>query len=206
VKRGDQPVYYYGLMTPLYEFMPLILGLLGAAWLALKGDALRRWLLFWTGAIFVGLSVAGEKMPWLEVHIALPLVLVAAVTLAAMIERLRFEGRDWLDAAAVALLAAAGTLLLLEGSGGLRVAGVVLYAGVGGWGLMALVRDGRQAFARATLALSVALLLTLTARDNGRVQEQRYARRDDGLHAVGAGHPGAARPDRRAGEGERPRV
>src|SRR5690606_4282754 len=33
VQRGDQPVYYYSILTPLYEFLPLLLTRGGAFWL-----------------------------------------------------------------------------------------------------------------------------------------------------------------------------
>jgi predicted membrane-bound mannosyltransferase len=48
--------------------------------LALRKDLFRSFLAFWAAAIFFGLSASGEKMPWLEVHIALPLALLAALT------------------------------------------------------------------------------------------------------------------------------
>lgn len=78
VRRGDQPAYYYALLLPVYEFLPLLLALVGSVLLISRGDRFTWFLLFWTVAIFFGLSWAGEKMPWLTVHIALPLALVGA--------------------------------------------------------------------------------------------------------------------------------
>jgi len=37
--RGNQPVYYYALMSPLYEYLPLLLTLGGALVIALRGDS-----------------------------------------------------------------------------------------------------------------------------------------------------------------------
>jgi DNA-binding beta-propeller fold protein YncE len=166
VKRGNQPDYYYAILTPLYEFLPLLLALGGAAWLALRGDSLKRWLLFWIAGSFIGLSVAGEKMPWLEVHIALPLALAAAVALAAAADRLDLTGRRWLTAAAAGVLSAAAVLLIVEGHSGsvTRFAGWVLAAGLLGWTLASLVTGGLQGLGRAALAVFVAALLTLTVR------------------------------------------
>ena len=166
VRRGNQPSYYYGLLTPLYEFLPLLLALGGAAWLALRGDALRRWLLFWPAGIFVGLSLAGEKMPWLEVHIALPLALAGGVALAAAMDRFELSGRRWLTAAGLAGISAAAVLLLVEGGSSrtLELAGWAIGAALVVWTLVALIRGGFNGFARSALAVLVAALLTLTVR------------------------------------------
>src|SRR5204862_7255833 len=54
-----------------------------------RKDLFRSFLTFWVGSIFFGLSAAGEKMPWLEVHIALPLALLAALTVNEALAGLR---------------------------------------------------------------------------------------------------------------------
>ena len=41
-------------------------------------DALSRFLFYWTLAALFAFTLAGEKMPWLNVHLALPLSLLAA--------------------------------------------------------------------------------------------------------------------------------
>ncbi len=139
VKRGNQPQYYYALLTPLYEFLPLLIGAAGAAWLALRGDSLRRWLVFWLVGIFIGLSIAGEKMPWLETHIALPLVLMAAVTLAKALDLLELRGAHWRTAIAGAAVTVAAVMLMVDGSGAAEVAGYALAAGLGVWLLASLL-------------------------------------------------------------------
>ncbi|MYE45412.1 MAG: TIGR03663 family protein [Chloroflexi bacterium] len=78
VQRGKQPLHYYVVMLPAYEFLALVPALIGGAWLLWRGDALMRLLVWWLLGIFVLLSLAGEKMPWLNVHLALPLALIAA--------------------------------------------------------------------------------------------------------------------------------
>ena len=134
VRRGNQPDYYYALVTPLYEFLPLLLTLVGGIWLVASGNSLSRWLLFWLVSMFVGLSVAGEKMPWLEVHIALPLALAGAVALARLIELLEFKSALRLTTLAAALLTAAAVLLLVDRpSQFAEIAGWVLGAGLVGW-------------------------------------------------------------------------
>ncbi|MFQ5946834.1 MAG: 6-bladed beta-propeller, partial [Anaerolineae bacterium] len=92
VRRGTQPAYYYFLLIPIYEFLPVALALLAGV-----GYFLRRrlvpvkrnpeaiqikalfvpWLLFWIAGAFAIYSWAGEKMPWLSIHLTLPIVLLA---------------------------------------------------------------------------------------------------------------------------------
>jgi hypothetical protein len=146
VRRGNQPGYYYALLTPLYEFLPMLLAFGGAAWLLVRGDSLRRWLLFWLVATFVGLTLAGEKMPWLETHIALPLALVAALTLSKAIDLLDLTGRRWLTAAGAAATTAFAAILVVEGEGALRLIGAAAFAGLGLWLIACLVREAPRGF------------------------------------------------------------
>jgi predicted membrane-bound mannosyltransferase/DNA-binding beta-propeller fold protein YncE len=139
-RRGDQPAYYYALLTPLYEFLPLIAAAGGTLWLALRGDSLRRWLLFWLVGIFIGLSLAGEKMPWLEVHVALPLTLLAALSIARAVEALDFEGRWW-PAASAATATAAAVYLMVDEDGVLQVLGFAVAAGLLVWLIASFSRD-----------------------------------------------------------------
>jgi predicted membrane-bound mannosyltransferase/DNA-binding beta-propeller fold protein YncE len=146
VKRGNQPGYYYALLTPLYEFLPLLIAFAGAAWLLVRGDALRRWFLFWLVATFLGLTLAGEKMPWLETHIALPLALVASLVLAKALDVLEINGRRWLSVAGAAATAAFATVLVVEGDGVVQFIGVLAFAGLGGWLIACLVREPPSGF------------------------------------------------------------
>lgn len=114
VKRGGQPWYYYGLIVPLYEFLPLLLSGLGV--ITLAGRGLRRrsldpssddsltsisaplpirsqWLLFiafWSISVWVIFTWAGEKMPWLSTHFTTPMCILGGWYLA---ERLKVV--DW---------------------------------------------------------------------------------------------------------------
>ncbi len=106
VRRGGQPWYYYLVLLPLYEFLPLFLALLGGVRYLLGFDQRREeeqrdpgslgrtafstFLLWWAIAVFPIYSWAGEKMPWLIVHLALPLILWAGYTMGRIA-----EGSDW---------------------------------------------------------------------------------------------------------------
>ncbi len=126
VKRGGQPWYYYLALFPLYEFLPILLGMGGAIWLFIRwrrapvaakavtltvveagqgaadaagGSALSveaapsvpvlPLLLYWSVMAFAMYSVAGEKMPWLLLHLAVPLQLFAGWALAELLPK------DW---------------------------------------------------------------------------------------------------------------
>ena len=117
VKRGNQPGYYYALFISLYEFLPLILALCGIGVYAAKGDRRQKspqieglsnlpsipfvpLLIVWFVLTFVMYSWAGEKMPWLMIHIAIPMQLLAGWTAAHLFETdwkaLREKGGLWL--------------------------------------------------------------------------------------------------------------
>ncbi|MCS7056649.1 MAG: TIGR03663 family protein [Thermoflexales bacterium] len=89
VQRGNQPWYYYFLLVPMYEYTVLVGALCAMATLAVRSllklrarlrllVELRRqrfplFLAWWTVATWIIYTIAGEKMPWLVVHFALPM-------------------------------------------------------------------------------------------------------------------------------------
>ena len=95
VERGGQPWYYYTLVQiPVYEYLPAIGALLAGWWVLLRarntsGNQKRvvqanhrefraiPFLGYWVVAALVVYTFAGEKMPWLTVHIALPMILAS---------------------------------------------------------------------------------------------------------------------------------
>ncbi len=80
--RGDQPWYYYDLLMPAYEFLPLVICIGGAWWSIVRGDAFSRFLWVWLVGMWAGLSWGSEKMPWLNTHLALPACVLAGWTVA----------------------------------------------------------------------------------------------------------------------------
>ena len=128
VQRGNQPGFYYLMLLPLYEFLALVPALAGAVWLLWRGDRLTRLLVWWFVATLVTLSFAGEKMPWLTVHLAVPLAFLAGRALgAALPPAVRWLRSDratvWGWAGAGVAVAAAGLALTLS----LRTAGDVSF-------------------------------------------------------------------------------
>lgn len=122
VGRGGQPWFYYLLLGGLYELLPLLLAAAGGMVVLRRRRAgpgaaepaarLLDFLVWWLLASAVLYTVAGEKMPWLLVHIALPACLLGGWALVRWAERLsrRPRWRRALGAAAIslALLATAG--------------------------------------------------------------------------------------------------
>jgi uncharacterized protein (TIGR03663 family) len=81
VARGGQPWYYYLLLIPLYEQIGLVFGLVGIVRCLLRPTRFRLFLVYWLfGNLFI-YSWAAEKMPWLMIHMTMPLMLLAAVGL-----------------------------------------------------------------------------------------------------------------------------
>ncbi|MBI4306342.1 MAG: TIGR03663 family protein, partial [Chloroflexi bacterium] len=91
VARGNQPWYYYFIIVSIYEFLPWTLAIAGGFYYAFKGDTFTRFLAFWAVATFIAYSIASEKMPWLLVHVTLPLIILAAKSLGDVVTGVRWK-------------------------------------------------------------------------------------------------------------------
>jgi len=116
VERGEQPLFYYLMTLPIYEVLTLLPALAVAGWGTVRRDAFVIFVGWWFLGSLVALSSAGEKMPWLTVHLAIPLALLAAYGLgrallaaASAVRAGRGRPATWTAYG----LAAAGMLLLL---------------------------------------------------------------------------------------------
>lgn len=98
VQRGQQPWFYFIILGLQYEWLTVTLAAAGSILIAWR---LVRWLaggkhgpnlmwnifiVGWFAGMFVVLSWAGEKMPWLIMHIVLPAALVAAWVINTVVE------------------------------------------------------------------------------------------------------------------------
>ena len=99
-RRGEQPWFYFLLLMPQYEFIAVLFGsamaiITGAratgslfGWLPAGRNLFFRFMTtVWFVGILVGLSYAGEKMPWLVSHITLPATILAGALIGGLIER-----------------------------------------------------------------------------------------------------------------------
>ncbi len=201
VARGGQPWFYYLIVMPLYEFMPLLLGGLGALSLLWgsrpvegsggvreSADGLRpanvtaaflAFLPYWALALLVILSWAGEKMPWLIVHLTVPWILLGAWFAGRVLEGVDWR-RWWQRGGAVAalllplLLLALANLLgwrpfsraTLEGlDQTLRWIGALVVLGIAGLGLFfAWRRLGWAAMGQSVFIALLVALYVLTVR------------------------------------------
>ncbi len=176
VARGNQPWYYYFVITPLYEFLPMALAVAAAVYYRVKrkADAFTLFLLYWCGMTLLLFTIASEKMPWLLVNITLPLIVLGGKFLGDLA-----SGIDWRKVispegalivisvpalmAAIYVLALAGT----EGDGN----GIIV-ASVAGASVIALValgvymarRIGIAQTAKIATIPAVVVLLLLTVR------------------------------------------
>jgi len=118
VERGSQPDHFYWLVQiPMYEFLPAI-GSLVAIGFGLKklfgrkqadpgveaesnpesNDSLFgvffSLLAWWSISSIVALTLAGEKMPWLTLHMAWPMILLAGWVIGQIIESVSIKLTD----------------------------------------------------------------------------------------------------------------
>ncbi|HZU75149.1 MAG TPA: SMP-30/gluconolactonase/LRE family protein, partial [Dehalococcoidia bacterium] len=194
VNRGNQPVYYYAMTQPTYEYLTMALAAFGLvvyalrrglentallfvavvllpfiavvnnAWgntptlpvaalallcatAAMSGSAARQLLIFYYGAIFWELSFSGEKMPWLTMHLALPLAVLAGFgvqeafgTMPRLLPALRRYA--WAASGAVLVAGAllAGALASRSVGGALKLGLAALFLVLAAGALLALFR------------------------------------------------------------------
>jgi uncharacterized protein (TIGR03663 family) len=135
VERGSQPLYYYvGIQIPVYEFLPAIGAILAAVYLLRRRPGYVQpalpettdspipplypiFFVYWAITSILLYTFAGERMPWLTVHIALPLILLAGWALThflAAVPWSRFrEASPWF----ISALAVFGLVSLVRGIG-----------------------------------------------------------------------------------------
>jgi len=196
VQRGGQPWFYYLLLIPLYEFLPLAASLGALVFLAVRRQLGRislfvSFLIFWCLGALAIYSWAGEKMPWLDLHITQPLLLLGAMAIAGLLRRasrdMFVRGPGLMALALTGILAAvilggmvaapplSGTALGMQAA---QLQGMAMWFLVIAL-LFALVLTGRRAGARVVLVPAsvgvLAVLLVLSVRTAWGVT---YARGD----------------------------
>ncbi len=96
VARGGQPWYYYFILTSFYDFLPLILATIGVIYFLVKRSLFSWFLIYWMVASLIIYSWSGEKMPWLSLHMALPVILLGGIFLGRVFRAFAWKGaRAW---------------------------------------------------------------------------------------------------------------
>ncbi len=150
VQRGSQPWYYYLFLIPLYEFLPVFVGIIGGlvylirrkipahadpppiqlgkgqpagdtpgqnapsnpmVYWASDGGTFAIFLIYWALIAFIVYSWAGEKMPWLTVHMTLPLIFLSGHVIQTVLGNFNWSEAwkkgGWLLGGALLLIPAA---------------------------------------------------------------------------------------------------
>jgi len=103
--------YYVKLMRE-YDTPMIVLGLLGLAAAAWKGNLFERFLVFWAAAITLGFFYIPYKTPWLIIHILLPYALLAGVFIQRLMDQFKGSKKlQGLTLACLGLMLAYGGLL-----------------------------------------------------------------------------------------------
>lgn len=132
VQRGTQPIYYYFIVTPIYEYLPMLVATIatvvyGVRWVRrirsgrpdtrpLDQRLFMPFLLVWMIGSWGAFSYAGEKMPWLMVYLTLPMIVLSGRFLGGWFDTIDWRAvwreRQWLAGllAAGAIVAAAWAL------------------------------------------------------------------------------------------------
>jgi len=129
VQRGGQPWYYYFVVGGMYEFLPFLFSLIGLMYYLGRGPSQARnpepvgesrrmhkaiptpgaderdlfvpFLIYWLITTFLIYSWAGEKMPWLMVHPALPMIVFSGRLVGDVVSKVNWQeawrrGAGWL--------------------------------------------------------------------------------------------------------------
>ena len=184
VKRGDQPAYYYLLLMSIYEFLPVIFGTIAIIYYLIKRSVFTTLLIYWAGTALGLYSFAGEKMPWLSLHVALPLVLLSGRFIGNFLARIPWKrmGSSFYFSIIlpVVLLFFMGALLLTWSSRGIAgidarrelssaVVVLLLFVALLAWLWSSL---GRRWALRSLAVAGLAVLLLLTVRTSLRASFQ----------------------------------
>ncbi|MBA2391375.1 MAG: TIGR03663 family protein [Ktedonobacteraceae bacterium] len=95
--RGGQPWYYYLMLIPLYEQVGVVFGIVGIIRCLRRPTPFRLFLVYWcVGTLFI-YSWAAEKMPWLMIHVTMPLMLLAAIGLEPGLLMVWNWIKDWVQ-------------------------------------------------------------------------------------------------------------
>ncbi len=173
--RGAQPWYYYFVMTSVYEYLAVGVGLVAAVYFIRRRDKFGLFLAYWPTTTFILYSSASEKMPWLVVNLTLPFILAGGKFLGHMVERV--EWRRLVQAEGLLLVAGLPVFVLLLWQLAffepaeraaldivLPLALAAVLAAMAATGVYIARRIGRRSFMAAAMLITTGILTVLTVR------------------------------------------
>lgn len=89
--RGGQPWYYYFVLGSVYEYLPIVLGIIASIYFIKKRDQFNIFLIYWSVVTFLFYTIASEKMPWLLVNITLPFILLSGKFLGVLVTHIKWK-------------------------------------------------------------------------------------------------------------------
>ena len=155
--RGSQPWFYYTVITTLYEFLPLLLAVVGSVYYLRKQDKFGLFLVYWVWMTFLLYTVASEKMPWLLVNVTLPMIVLSGKFLNDIIARVEWKK--------VSL--AGGILTLVGVPVFLALLWNLMFLGLDGQGTVAGLPVGALGVGLAVVVIALAALGYFLARKIG---------------------------------------
>ncbi len=179
----------------LHVWIPFAIALLGV--MVLPMEHFTKFLIFWLVSMSLALTVASEKMPWLNVHIALPLAILAGRFVGDIVTRTDIKAElPKLERLAPFLYAGAASALSIlvfvivgpftpAAFGGWAlavVAGIAVYWAATGYSRKTAMQVALVGFVAAFTIFSVraAVLASLGHPDNPYVGDNSLATRDYG--------------------------
>ncbi|KPK95488.1 MAG: hypothetical protein AMJ88_00700 [Anaerolineae bacterium SM23_ 63] len=212
VERGSQPMYYYVLLQiPVYEYLPALGAILAGFFGILQWRNVKNrpvvgkgkqqapfpaigFVGYWAVTSLAIYSFAGERMPWLTVHIALPMILLAGWGFGKLFEsvnwRAMWKAQGWwlilFTVLTIVTLSRAFGVIVgpnppFQGSGldQLRITGIFLVSlAVGVASLLALIKVAQnwtlQDFVMMSAGVLIGFLALLTARTAYRAAFIKY--------------------------------
>ena len=171
-----------------FLYAPLALGLMVITYLALdKGNKFDWFLVHWALLSLMAYMVAGEKMPWLLTHMALPFIILAGRFIGQMVTQIRWSS-VLRSGGVIALFALPALLLAIRAValsadwdrspiGGWSFAGAVVFTVlIGGVGTLLWVKMGSTRFMQMVGVSVIVMLAAFSVRTGVQAV---YSNRDD---------------------------
>lgn len=114
VARGAQPWFYYIMIGSLYEFLPLFFGILGIILYTKTGSQFIKFLIFLAIATCCLYTFASEKMPWLLVHLTIPMILISGFTIGRLINTPSWKKIGWVWATLIIIISPSQLFLIYK--------------------------------------------------------------------------------------------